>query len=157
MPNFNTKGLAPTNTARYPMPEITVDGQEGVPTLIVRSTGPTNDAYRKALAKVALRASGDRRGPLTPDAAVERSKSDRKQFRSLFPGLVIVGWENVFEDDGGKPKAVPYSESACAELLAAPDDPRPGIPDDMFDALLVFCGDPSNFREGLDAGAVAKH
>jgi len=111
---------------------------EGRPTLQVKHAGRTNRAYTAAVDKLNTKASPMRRiaqGKLdrrTVDAA-------RDDARELFAKYVVVGWTGVL-DTAGKP--VDFSEDNCRAFLAA-------LPDYLFEELLRFATDPTNFIPDL--------
>lgn len=107
---------------------------EGRPTLKVKHAGRTNRPYAAAVDKMNAKASPLRR--------IAQGKMDRRTIdaarddsRELFAKHVVIGWEGVL-DTGGK--TVDFSEDNCRAWLFA-------LPDYLFEDLLRFCTDPSNF------------
>lgn len=155
MPSYNTKRLAPVNTARFPMPEIAVDGQTSTPTMLVLYTGKSNKAFQLALTKAAMADNAVRAKFPTPDQYMASEEKSARIMRELIAGLVCVGWENVYQvGDDGTPQLepTPWSLGECAKLFG-PD----GVPDDMIARMLAFCADANQFRGTLNAEAVAKN
>lgn len=122
--------------------EFTFFNIEGGPTLFVRPTSQANKAYLNAVLRTGRRTLRRMRGN---KLSVEVLDENRDQDRKLFPKYVITGWKDeTVQDSEGNP--VPFSKENCELFLRA-------LPNDIFDELRTFCGEPDNFREDDDLGA----
>lgn len=82
----------------------------------------------------------------TRDLSTANRERNRLE-KELFSEHVVIGWENVRDDDDQK---VPFSADACAEFLQA-------MPDWMFDSLYTFAANPANFtREAIELRSVTE-
>lgn len=101
---------------------------EGRPSVRVAPATQNNPAYLNAVLKD--KSIGRRRG-----LSVEVMKENRDKDRGLYAKFIIKGWENpALKDDG----SAATSEDIQAFLEA--------LPDDLFDELRTYCGEPANFR-----------
>ncbi len=113
----------------YPMFQL-----EGRPVLKVKHAGRTNRGYANAVDKMNAKASPLRR---IAQGKLDRRTIDaaREDSRELFAKHVVIGWEGVL-DTSDKPAE--FSEDNCRAFLFA-------LPDYLFEELLRFCTDPTNF------------
>lgn len=107
--------------------------------LLVRHAGASNKAYEngKFRALNARRARG-----LLATATAEAEAERRLVYAKLFAQHVIIGWENVCEDEAPLEPAV-FSPAKCEEMLIALVENRP----DIYDYLFAFAIDADNFRD----------
>lgn len=59
--------------------------------------------------------------------------------RAIYPGTVVVGWEDVVTNEGTQE---PFSVAGCTEFLSI-------LPIEHFEKLMLFCVNPSNFAESM--------
>jgi len=117
---------------------------DGVPTLLCRFAGDGNDAFKNAEFKAARQLAS------SPDSAA-RERVDRELDAPIFAEHVVVGWEDIFEDDPTSPhgvKAVAFSVEKCKELLLALASDAP----DQFNRVRVLTRNPSLFRDAVASG-----
>jgi hypothetical protein len=118
-------------TARFALDSIALGG-EAVPVLLLRYAGDGNAGFENAMAK--------RRPAL--QGATRRQSVDL--LVEIVSAHVVVGWENVIEDDGTKPE---FTSDKAKELLSAIVAGDGGIT--VFNAILAFAQNPENFRGAL--------
>jgi len=137
-------------TARYTLWALTTDHSKPV-VLIVRPAAAPNAAFMNAAFKsLNTEVAGAGRKKLSE----ERLHATNVEAAELYAKYVIVGWENVRDDDGEYPE---WSPGAAAEFLSALIQPPPNGRPDLFIALRNFCGDIENFRAPVvDAGELGK-
>lgn len=123
--------ITPQNTAEFPLYAI-VNEDETSPVLIGRPATRVNRPYLNALLKKNKRFA-HRAGKLDEKLAREMTEEDRK----LFPQHVIVGWENVYLQNG---TPLEFSQAACAALFQQ-------LPVDIIDSIRNFFASPDNFRD----------
>ena len=127
--NLSGAHITKDTTARF-----TFDSLPGSPWVQVKMGGELNKPYfsevwnanaknRKKLA----------RGKLDPEMLRRNRELDRKLFPKYIDGGEWGGWEDT---DGLN---VPYTPDGFRELIEQ-------LPDDLFDELRAFCGEPENFR-----------
>lgn len=130
----------PSGTAKYKFDTLPLDK---APVLEVRYAGKGNPGYRSAELKqvnVLLQQGGV--GKLN-DAKLD---AQSQQMAELFAQHVIVGWTDVFEDDGSIAAATPAKFLEFLQQLLA------GNFEDEFRNFVTFCRDAGNFRDA-PAGA----
>jgi len=116
--------------------EFTFFNVVGEPTLFVRPTTQENKRYLNAVLSRGNRTIRRMRGNKITVAVLSEN---RAQDRELFPKYVVTGWKSETVLDA-KGRSVPFSEESCAQFLEA-------LPNDIFDELRTFCGEPENWRE----------
>jgi hypothetical protein len=105
------------------------DAIEGRPSLRVASATQSNPGYLNAVLK-------DKRLGKRRKLDVAAMSENRNNDRDLYAKFVTKGWETpALRDDG-----TPATNEDIRSFLDA-------LPDDLFDELRTFCGDPANFRE----------
>lgn len=142
MASFNkiAKKQKKSDTAWYDMYDVTCEGATSHVRLCVREAGQATPGYWNET----LRRSehlAKRKAKITAGLV----ESLQQQDLVLFPKYIVVGWENVFDDNGNP---VPFSEEDCKKFVV-------GIGIDEFKKLSDFCGDFTNFRDAIDAAGVA--
>ena len=115
---------------------------EGVPVLTCKPATNINKSFLNAVmaaskqasrvAKAKRKVSGKQDDTIT-QAAIDRARMDDID---LFVDHVVVGWEDVVNQDG---EPVEFSKENCRDFLQA-------IPPEMFTELRLFCLDIRNFR-----------
>lgn len=136
IPDFsNLKSLGIDNSKSKEFKFYSIEGE---PTLYVKSTTDANKLYLNALLK------GRKTLRLMRGRKINASVLDanREQDRELYPQFVVTGWdEKTIADSEGND--VPFSRENCELFLQA-------LPNDIFDELRNFCGDPDEHRDGED-------
>lgn len=132
-------------TRVYTLPISTKKGAPFVELDVVSAHEPANPGYRDE------RSRGVRKGirkasQLTGPDGARWLKALLDEDRKLYPKHVIKGWRHVYNAGGTE---IPFSAGACEALLGR-------VPDDMFEGLRDFCGDPDNHRE-ISLEEVAKN
>jgi hypothetical protein len=132
--NIRTFDIDAARRSEYLISEITLEDADGVgysPTLIGVCANEKNVPFRDAGRK--LNAKATRRGArLTPAQIIELARANA---RTLFPGLVIVDWSEVYNAEG---KPVPFSVEACRDFFEA-------LPDWILQGIIEHFADPTNF------------
>jgi len=108
-----------------------------VPVLIGRHGGETNKPYANAIVKNSVQQQKIVRAGKMNVAMLQRN---RDEDRLLYSKHVITGWRGVCDASG---KEVPFSQESCHHFFQA-------LPDDIFDSVREFFGNPANFRQGID-------
>jgi hypothetical protein len=139
--SFKAASVAVDVTARYPIWELSADPLRPL-TLIVRPAAEPNTAFLNAIFKMP-----DRGKRLLSVATMHATDAEAVE---PYADHVIVGWENVVEDDGGRPE---YTPAKGREFLAALNQPPPDGRPDLFRNLRIFCGNIENFRPAIVDGA----
>ena len=146
MARFNRlQKLEQSQTARYEMFQVNL-GLEELPVLEVKPANESNKPYWNALfKKMATR----RMRQSALDAKM--ASTVRSHDKYLYPKHVIIGWENVVDDERN---VVEFSQKDCEDFLNA-------LPDWILDDLRGFCSDPTNFvsdqEDAVEAQEVGKH
>ena len=130
MAKFNIKPVG-EKTVDYVIFDL--DMGAGEPILKVRPATDANRDYRDALLKRLPKAT--RRGRRT-ESNVSLDRKATEYDLDLYPKHVVVGWENVREDNGKEPE---FTEDNVRDLLEALDDAG------LFGELRAFCSDNGNF------------
>jgi hypothetical protein len=125
---------------------------DGHPVLIVKPAGSEN---KKLFNAILAEDGADMRRRLTQQKiSSEMVEKNRAQTVRLYPEHVVVGWENVVDDDGNQ---VPFSTQACARFFEMLGEVGGG--NSVIDELTAFCNEMSNFVAGrsarIDAEALA--
>lgn len=116
-------------TAVYVFEEL-----EGQPSVVVRPATQANPEFLNEVLADARQLAKRKRKRGQGMSAKELDES-RVRDLELYARHVVVRWEKpALMDDGS-----PAPDSALGEFLAA-------LPDDVFDGLRAFCGDPESFR-----------
>lgn len=112
----------------------------------VRSATKDNRAYFDALLRVGAMLNGQIDGDKTKISPEVNERFESEQIR-MFAAHVVVGWENIVDDDGDP---VLFSPDDAADVLKSI-----GL---EFDRLKAFCEERSNFSRStvIDSAAVAK-
>lgn len=125
------KNLEIAGTARCTLYAIAMPNGES-PVLIGKHAGDSNKPYLNANLKLVSRNSKRLMQGRINAAVVEEQRQDD---RVLFPEHVIIGWENVFNDNN---ESVPFTLENCRDFLNA-------LPDYIFDEVRGFFTNPENF------------
>lgn len=107
---------------------------------ICRPAWEVNHEYRDAIMAIESRRQRLRKQAVT-GIEEETSELDRQDDLRVFPGTVIIGWRDVFNNAG---QEVPFSVEACAVVLKS-------LPDWLINRLLVFVKFAENFTDALPA------
>jgi hypothetical protein len=158
---FNTSKLSPGGTARYPLPDLKYNGQETCPALLVRHSSYAWDALKVEMAR---RGFGKAPSDESTDPTVKRVEDAATMAKctlAVAAGVLIVGWENFYEqsddgapalDESGNPRPLEFTVDRCKALLALIDERAPI----ERDQLSAFLGSRTNFT-GQSAVDVAKN
>jgi len=134
--------LTKDKTARFDIPQISVNNRS--PVLICRPAGQANPEYFNVLLKHSARIA---KAVAAGNVTLEMIEESRDKDRDLFARFVVVGWEDVLDDDGVEVK---FTSSTVADLMEA-------LPVRLFDELRNFANDTSNFVEDVDIEITAKN
>lgn len=136
--SIRAASVATDITARYTVWELTTDPAKPV-VLIVRPATEPNNGFLNAVFKLpSMRRTGNEQ------MSIARMHATNVEAVEPYADHVIIGWENVVEDDGSTPH---YTPAKGRELLAALIRPPPDGRPDLFVNLRLFCGNIENFRE----------
>lgn len=127
-------------TARYELPPL--EGLEDA-VFIVRPATEANKEYFNKVLKLTRR----RKGKLKRGVDTSYLEETREEDKELFPKYIVIGWENVYDEDG---TLVEFSEEECQNFIKE-------MPPWMFDDLRNFAGDIENFLDIMDVEARAKN
>jgi hypothetical protein len=126
-------------TAKYHLPLTDCDYH-----LVVRPATEVNKEYfNKILKKSHRHLKNMKRRGIDPKVFEENRSTDRE----LYPLHVIVGWEDVVDEND---VPVEFSLEECKNLVAE-------MPDWMFDDLREFAGDIENFIDLMDVEEKVKN
>lgn len=135
--SFRAASVSADVTARYTLWELTTDPAKPV-VLIVRPAAAPNNAFLNAVFKLpSMKRSG------TEQMSIARMHATNVEAVEPYADHVIIGWENVVEDDGTEPA---YTPAKGREFLTALIQPPPDGRPDLFVQLRMFCGNIESFR-----------
>lgn len=122
-------------TVPYEMMDIQMGGK--TPILMVKPATEANKPYTRNQ----LKSSNKRiQRAAAKGISLETLEANRDDDRNQYPRHIIVGWDNVFDDNG---EPVPYTVANCTEFMEA-------LPNWVFDSLRSFCSQPTNFADTVD-------
>ncbi len=142
MTNFNhlkEKDVRQDTTSRFELYMI-----DGSPTLILAPATEANKSYFNKILALSRKMSGIVAAGGLNTAMLDETRSLDK---SLYPGLIIQGWENVRDDKG---IAVEFSPEECSQFLAQ-------LPNWIFDDIRAYASKPINFINQIDVGTAEKN
>lgn len=128
---FNLTG----RTATFRSSVSLKNDDDGMPIPLVFELRPASDAnkpWAAAVAKWTAKQGGAARLAQRQDDA---DKLALARDRSLFPGLVVVGWSGAYDADG---RALEFKREDCAELLEE-------LPEWAMQQLRLFAYTPTHF------------
>lgn len=140
-------------TRRIELPEITAPGNPTL-ILIVRYAGIGNRCFENAQFKMAAAQPKDPAAPppsdlpVDPEAALakqlETSEQRRREIAQFYAGSVIVGWENLFDDEAPNPtNPVPFDLDTARRLA---EELMFRVWPIWRDRILAYVSKESNFR-----------
>jgi hypothetical protein len=130
------------HTSEYPMHQIQVNGKS--PTLIVAPATDVNKPYFNVL----LKRSGKTAKQLKAGAQVSTDmlEDSREEDKALYPKYVIKDWRDMVDAETGKD--IPFSVADCVKFIEA-------LPNWLFDNMVKYCTEPSNFVDVMDVDTKA--
>jgi hypothetical protein len=125
----------------HKMEDITLrdaEGNDHVPELVGKPATEVNKPY----ARLQLQKSNKRAKSMAArGATLETMDASREDDRSMYPRMVLTGWNHIY-DDAGQP--VEFSLKHCEEFLQA-------LPNYVFDSVRQAFITPQNFVAGVDS------
>ena len=119
-------------TASYALHEIgPMKEGEKTPVLTLRPATAANRNYSNAAIKAMSRFQRAR--TITPEMIAQMRETNR----DLYARFVLVGWSDIYEDDGSTAE---FSQDKARTFLEA-------LPDHVFDDLMAFASDPRSFLD----------
>lgn len=132
--NVRSFDIDAARKSEYLLTEIKLEDGQGDfhhPALVGVCANEKNIPFRDAGRKLNARAT--RRGARMSNTEI--IELARKNARTLFPGLVIVDWRDVYNSSGDE---VPFTVEACRDFFVA-------LPNWVLQGIIEYYADPANF------------
>lgn len=129
--NLKRQQVSAQSTAKFELFDI--EGMEGAALIVVPATR-TNKPYQAKVVKIM---APHNRRLASGKVSADFINSFRDTQKDLYAEHVVKGWENIHDAQGN---AAPFTKENCKSFLEA-------LPSHLFDQLVGFCEDDSNFRD----------